>query len=216
MRQSTCFKMRNSLIVLFVLTLTFCSPRKESETKQDRQVAEVTVNNSSSERSQVKEPLSKNDSLSLSILLKYPDAVKSDTIRWLFTFAIQKLLDKSENILFFQDGRIRDIEEFKGEYLITIDGRDVKGKIIIKSDIWPEFVKYIGSPRTRPRGGFIIKVLSIIPVHFETVINIDDIPFPDGETLSEIDLSNYVHLSFETSTRPFYIITGELIDFYLL
>ena len=61
----------------------------------------------------------------------------------------------------------------------------------------------------------IVKVLLITPVQSETTINIDDIPSSDREALSGKDLSDYTHLSFETSTRPFYIISGELIDFYL-
>lgn len=214
MKQITYYKLRNSLLIISILLLTFCSPRKESETKQDRQVAEVSVIKSTSDSSQ--EPPSKNDSLSSSILLKYPNAVKTDSIRGLYTYAFQELLEKSSNILFFQNGRIRDIEEFKGDHIITMEGRDIQGRVIIKSDIWPKFVKYIGSPRTRPRGGFIVKVLLITPVQSETILTFDNIPSSAGEALSEKDLSDYVHISFETRTRPFYIISGELIDFYLL
>ena len=216
MRQIIYYRVSSSLLIFFILTLTFCSSRKESDTKQDRQGAEAYIKKSTSERSQVKDQPSKNDSLSSSFLIKYPNAIKTDTIRVLFTYAFQELLEKSSNIVFFQNGRIRDIEEFKGDHLITLEGRDVQGRIIIKSDIWLKFVKNIGSPRTRPRGGFIVKVSSITPVQSECAINIDDISSSDGETVSEKDLSDYVHLSFETSTRPFYILTGELIDYYLL
>ena len=157
---------------------------------------------------------------------KYPNAIDIDTIRRLFTYTFQELLKKSSNLAFIQIGRIIDIEEYKGNHIITIERRNVIGRFSINSQLWQKFVTDISSLQKLPRrGNFVVKITSIIPIHSETNINIDDFSIPiDNETVSErdnidisgSDIQDNVHLSFEVTSRPYYIFNGVLIEYSIL
>ena len=210
---------RNLILIFYLLTLAFCTSRNEPIDNTNNQPKEEIIDKIASEGSQRKNELNTNDSLSLLLGIKYPNAIKTDTLSTIYTFVFQNLLKKSSNVVFFQNGRIRDIEEYNGNYLITVDNmRDIQGRFLIKPSLWKEFVMHIGSKRgSRQRGGFIVNISSIIPIQSEIVVNIDDISNSAiGGKLSSFDISDYVNFSFDTRTRPFYILNGELIDFYLL
>jgi hypothetical protein len=141
----------------------------------------------------------------------------------LFTYEFQELLKKSSNMAFIRLGRIIDIEELKGNHIITIERRQVIGRFLINSQLWPKFVKETNLVEKRARrGDFIVNITNIIPIHSEANLNIDDFTIPlDHETISEDDyadisgseLQEYVHLSFEATSRPFYIFYGIIIDY---
>ena len=218
MRQFVKTGLKSLSLLAIMSAFTFCTSRNITEGKQDDQkIKKDSSENINSVESTTSSLGSPDDSLALLIELKYPKAIKTDTLRYLFTYSFQELIERNSNLVYFQNGRIKDIEKDKENYVITIDKTfDIQGKFLVKPQLWSEFVKYLNPTKTRLRGGFIVKISSIIPVQAETIINIDDIPpHQGGEGLSGSDLSNYVHLSFDSRTRPFYILNGELIDFYI-
>lgn len=207
-------------------TLLCCTSKKDTRNKpEDQLIAEVLGNKQVTEIDRSREPITSNDNFLLFLRAKYPNAVNIDTVSRMFTYAFQELLKKSSNMAFIKIGRVNDIEEYKGNHIITIERGDVIGRFLINSKFWPKFVNDISllQGRTR-RGSFVVKISSIIPIHSETNINIDDFSIPiDDETISEgdninisgSDLQDYVHLSFEASSRPSYIFYGALVEYYI-
>jgi hypothetical protein len=205
-------------LLCFILAFVFCNSRNISEVNKDNQyILKDSTQNTNLKESNTNNSLNTNDSLALLLELKYPKVINTDTLRYMFTYSFQELIARNSNLVFFQNGRIIDIVKMNENYIITIDKvLDIQGQFIIRPQVWTEFVKYLKPSKTRLRGGFIVKVSSIIPVLTETSFNIDDIPTPEeGESISGSDLADYIHLRFNSNYRPYYILHGELVDFYI-
>jgi len=221
--------MKTVLVILITIffTSSFCTSKKDTGNKPKDQLVSGGLNNKQiKETDQTTKPQTSNDNSFLVLRTKYPNAIDIDTIRRLFTYTFQELLKKSSNLAFIQIGRIIDIEEYKGNHIITIERRNVIGRFSINSQLWQKFVTDISSLQKLPRrGNFVVKITSIIPIHSETNINIDDFSIPiDNETVSErdnidisgSDIQDNVHLSFEVTSRPYYIFNGVLIEYSIL
>jgi hypothetical protein len=227
MRSTNKFGIRYLIPVVLLSALMFCTSKKDTRNKPEAQlVSEISNNKQVTENNTTRKPITSNDDFSLLLRARYPNAVNIDTIRKLFTYEFQELLKKSSNMTFIKMGRINDVEEYKGKQIITIERRNVIGRFLIDSQNWPEFVKDISTLKGQARrGNFVVKITSIIPVHSEININIDDFSMPIDDAIDSEndhidipgnDLQDYVHLSLDPTNRPYYIFYGVLIEYHFL
>lgn len=207
-----------SLLLWILIMIPSCKTKAEEIREREIQLQKEKKD---SERIVLDNRLRKidiQDSIATSnFISKYNPLTQIDTLEDLFSYKLKEILLAHSNIVLIK-GEIIDINQHVSNKLIVIETSDIDGlcKTICTNELFSEISKSVGVKRGWNDGIFIVRIGKLIPVYYGIFTQIDDFSISLGdESFNEEDLSNYVGIEFSNHSSPFYMIEGELIDFYI-
>ena len=209
------------ILVLISLLSESCSLKSERLKQREGQ---VTLNEAEKKRETEKIERQRNetfnDSVTLIIKNTCPSAFDFDTVEYRFTYFFQSLLEKSSNLIFIKEARIENIEKFKDTYIVHVSSYSPQmfGKFKLSQSLSKRILTELESNDYNEDCCLIVKINKLIPVNSEIVAQIDKFSLtPEEEDyVTESDVRDYVHLSFDSSLDVGYLLSGEILDYALL
>ena len=214
--------MKKLLLILFTLILIFgaCTSKEEKIKKQDIQTKQTeTESPKVIKEKQIDEQTAIKESLRKKLLESYPTVLNVDSVRHSFTYVFQNLLEKSSSLLYLKDALIRDVEAATGYYIVTVYNYfpQIAGKFKVYPEVSKRLLKELNPKRSYTKCCIVVKVRELMPIKTDVELRIDEFDnTSESSRVSEDDIRNNVHISFDSEVLPFYFIKGDLIDFYLL
>lgn len=223
----TCSKILNDLyctlfcsisIIICLLSLQSCTSKKERIKQQEIISQKSEEEKQKTEKEKRIKVINEQDSIAEdALILKYHPLSNFDTLDQIYSFKIRELFESYSNLIGLE-GEILDLDQINKKNIVTIElsGINGIGKFYCNTVIFQRIIQKTSSERIWNDGYFIIKVSNLIPLSSKITTRIDDINItPSEDAFTEDDLANYVNIDLRSSSWPFYIFSGEIIDFYL-
>jgi hypothetical protein len=158
-----------------------------------------------------------NDSLIQCLRTDYPLAFKLDTVSDKLTFFFQALLKQSSYQVLIEDAAIRDIEMFKGNYIIHVSAYDpyTIGYFKLPASRSKLILAELGDEDSYEHVSLVVKVNKLVSPK-TIAVQIDDFSlYPEEEeSVTEIDIQDYVHIDLSSESRVYYM-SGEVLDYFV-
>jgi hypothetical protein len=183
---STC-----GLLIILNLIFTFESCTSKSEESYQKKVIKEKAE-SEKQAELEKKQSNINDSLKSLLFNRYSTVTNLDSIGYYsYTYIYQNLLKKSNQMLFMREAFIVDIEKINENYLISINCfyRNIFGKFVINSQLSSRLNNELEETKKIAKCCVVVKVTEL--------------------TSNKMDLP-------DEKSGPFYLLKGELIDYYFL